>query len=287
MKKRVAILAFVVLLLFASASSGEPADGYREDYFLQRLEEKYPFNSLIQRTVKSNLAHLSMDQLDITVTKMSADCIETITEVVVTLNDETAELKAWWEYWNYPADSLPAADDHTIYYVSVGEMVTEAYDDYSFDHGLCYIMFAWREFQPELQTEGTIRLDVPVLVCIVTPQGREEKQEIISLEYELPPLYRQYKYDVSREPLVDEIKITSLEIDQTYLQVVDHFSYEPASDEYFAKLYYGKPRLSPPDEFYVYIYRKNEGLVKAIEFELYGDRYEPVRYWVPVPFDFL
>ena len=254
--------------------------GYREDYFLQRLEEKYPLDALIPRTIKSDLAHLSMDQLDIAVTKMSADCKDTITEVVVTLNDETTELKAWWEPWNHPADSLPASDDHTIYYVSVGEDVTEAYDDYSFDHGLCYIMYAHRDFQ----TEGTIHLAVPLLVCIVTPQGREEMQETINLEYELPPLFRQYQYDVSQEPLVDEITITSLEIDQTYLQVVDNFSYERSSDEYIASLYYGKPRISPPDACYVYIYRRPETLIKVIEFEVREGRYKPTRYWIPIPF---
>jgi len=276
MKKRVTVIAFVFLFLFASASFGEQIVNYREDYFLQRLEEKYPLDALISYSIKNDLEYLSMDQLDIAVTKMSADCKTTITEVVIKLNDETAELKEWWERWNHPADSLPAAEDHTIYYVNVGESVTEAYDTYSFDHGLCYILFGYRPFQPE----GTVNLALDVNLCIVTPQGRVEKQEIINLEYELPPLFRQYKYDVSREPIVDEIKITSLEIDQSYLQVVDNFIYEPASNEYFAALHYRRPRISPPNECYVYIYRRPEMLIKVIEFELHEDRYEPVRCWV-------
>ena len=276
MKKCVTVIAFVFLFLFASASFGEQIVNYREDYFLQRLEEKYPLDALISYSIKNDLEYLSMDQLDIAVTKMSADCKTTITEVVIKLNDETAELKEWWESWNHPADSLPAAEDHTIYYVNVGESVTEAYDTYSFDHGLCYILFGYRPFQPE----GTVNLALDVNLCIVTPQGRVEKQEIINLEYELPPLFRQYKYDVSREPIVDEIKITSLEIDQSYLQVVDNFIYEPASNEYFAALHYRRPRISPPNECYVYIYRRPEMLIKVIEFELHEDRYEPVRCWV-------
>lgn len=272
------IIAFVIFLSFASTCSAEQMDGYQEDYFLQLLEEKYPLDALIPRTIKSDLTHLSMDQLDIAVTKMSADCKDTITEVVVKLNDETAELKEWWGPRNALADSLPAAEDHTIYYVSVGESVTEAYDNYSFDHGLCYILWGYRQFQPE----GTISLDLDVHLCIVTPQGREEKQAVINLEYELPPLFRQYKYDVSREPIINEIKITSLEIDQSYLQVMDDFSYEPVSDEYFAVLYYGKPRISPPNVCYVYIYSRPETLIKVIEFELREGRYEPVHCWVPV-----
>lgn len=280
MKKRILAL-LVLLLLLASTCSAEQMDGYQEDYFLQQLKEEYPLEGLIRLTIKTDLAHLSIDQLDIAVTKMSADCKDTITEVVVTLMDETAELKEWWEYWDEPADSLPAAEDHTIYYVSVGEDVTEAYDDYSFDHGLCYIMYAYRDIQTEFQTEGMIHLDVPVRVCIVTPQGREEKQAIINLEYELTPLFKQYKYDVSQEPIVDEITITSLEIVQTYLQVVDHFTYEPVSDEYFAALHYDKlPSL--PFECSVYIYRRPKELIKVIEFEMREGRYEPTRYWIPI-----
>ena len=78
MKKRVTIMAFVILLLFASASFGEQMNGYREDYFLQRLEEISPLDALLPRSIKSDLAHLSVDQLDIAVTKMSADCETTI-----------------------------------------------------------------------------------------------------------------------------------------------------------------------------------------------------------------
>lgn len=280
--KRSILILLAVFLLFASACSAEQMDGYQEDYFLQQLKEEYPLEGLIRQTIKTDLAHLSINQLDIAVTKMSADCKDTITEVVVTLMDETAELKAWWEYWDEPADSLPAAEDHTIYYVNVGEDVTEAYDDYSFDHGLCYIMYAYRDIQTEFQTEGTIHLDVPVRVCIVTPQGREEKQEVINLEYELTPLFKQYKYDVSQEPIVDEIKITSLEIDQTYLQVVHHFTYEPASSEYYASLHYDKlPSL--PFECQVYVYRRKNELIKVIEFKLREGRYEPTRCWIPIP----
>lgn len=278
MKKRVTIMVFVILHLFVSASFCEQMNGYREDYFLQRLEETFPLDALLSRSIKSDLAHLSVDRLDIAVTKMSADCETTITEVVVTLTDETAELKEWWESWNYPADSLPAAEDHAVYYVSVGESVTEAYDSYSFDCGLCYILQGYRQFQPE----STVHLTLDVHYCIVTPQGWEEKQTEIDLEYELPPLFRQYQYDVSREPIIDEIKITSLEIGQSYLQVVDNFSYEPASDEYFAALHYGKPRISPPDTCCVYIYRRPETLIKVIEFELREGCYEPVRCWVPM-----
>ena len=199
MKKRVTIMAFVIPLLFASASFGEQMNGYREDYFLQRLEEISPLDALLPRSIKSDLAHLSVDQLDIAVTKMSADCETTITEVVVTLTDETVELKEWWESWNDPADSLPAVENHAVYYVSVGESVTEAFDCYSFDRGLCYILYGYHQFQPE----GTVHLTLDVHYCIVTPQGREEKQTAIDLEYELPPLFRQYQYDVSREPIID------------------------------------------------------------------------------------
>lgn len=281
MKKRITIMACVFLLLFASACSGEQIDGCQEDTFLRRLEDHYPLDALILRSIKTDLAHLSMDQLDIAVTKVSADMIDTITEVVVTLKDDTAELKEWWEPWNDPAASLPAAEDHTLYYVNIDYASSgTAYDFYPVDKGMCYLIYTQHQFQ----TEGTLSFALLVNLCIVTPQGREEKQERIDLQYELPPLFRQYKYEVSQEPLVDEIKITSLEIDQSYLQVADDFSYEPASDEYFAALHYGKPRISPPDVCYVYIYCRPETLIKVIEFELHGDHYEPLRYWVPFAF---
>lgn len=92
MKKRILAL-LVLLLLLTSTCSAEQMDGYQEDYFLQQLKEEYPLEGLILQTIKTDLAHLSIDQLDIAVTKMSADCKSTITEVVVTLRDETAELK--------------------------------------------------------------------------------------------------------------------------------------------------------------------------------------------------
>ncbi len=281
MKNRFSIIAFVILLLFTSTCFGEQIDGYKEDFFLKCLEEHYPLDALIPRSIENDLAYLSMDQLAIAVTKMSADMIDTITEVVVTLKDDSAELKEWWEPWNDPAATLPVSEDHTIYYFHIDyESSGDAYNFYSFDNGLCYMIYARHQFQ----TEGTISFALFVNICIVTPQGREEKQEKIDLQYELPALFRQYKYDVSQEPLVDEIKITSLEIDQSYLQVADNFSYEPVSEAYFASLHYGRPRISPPDECFVYIYRRNEDLIKVIEFELHGNRYEPVRCWVPSTF---
>jgi hypothetical protein len=93
MKNRFSIIAFVILLLFTSTCFGEQIDGYKEDFFLKCLEEHYPLDALIPRSIKNDLAYLSMDQLDIAVTKMSADMIDTITEVVFTLKDDSAELK--------------------------------------------------------------------------------------------------------------------------------------------------------------------------------------------------
>ena len=283
----------IVILCVLFAPCKAETVPYQETRFLNKLKKHFSAaahideGAKLEQTIQNDVFYERFDDLEVRVAHISADVDCLIAEVVVSCDTEDVILKTWEDPVHDTIDNLNNAGDQTIYYINADFLTScEAWDDEPFDHGISLIISQIRPFQ----LEGRISEEIIVRVGSVRPRGenREMKVYRIPVSYDLMEPLAAFAYDTASEPITEEIVIRTLQIIQTRLQVVQIFQYETVSDEYYAKLEYGKPTMFPPEEFELRVYNKKDELVKIIEFKLEGSyfegKYVPIRYWKPFNF---
>ena len=292
MKKAISLIVIICTLVALCTAETLP---YQESRFLDSLRNHFKAatyiseGAMLEQTIKNNVFYERFEDLEIRVAHLSADMNCMIAEVVITCDKENTKLQVWEDPIHDTINSLKNTSDQTVYYINADYVTScEARSYDTFDNGISFIL--WQ--QRPIQLEGSISAEIIVRVGIISPKGknREVKEYHLPVSYDLMEPVAVFTYDTQSEPITEEITITSLQIIQTRLQVVEVFQYEKTSDEYYAKLEYGKPRIGPPEEFELRIYKKKKNeLVKIIEFKhegsFYDGRYVPVRYWTPHSFE--
>lgn len=278
MKRITGLLLLILLGSFVCAGSAEESF-YRKDYFEETVHEHRRAARGISSNIEENISDAGWGCLDFQVTKAIADEKETIVEIVAILNDPDSEIRIWRDGPSLSrVTDLEIDEQHTIYYINANYAEScDAMDYYGFDRGVCFILYG---SSLDIQ-DGVISKEIVISIGIVNKDGKRVEEVILPIHYRLRPFYDYCSYDLSSEPLTEEIRITKLELVMTILRQYDVFKYEPVSKDYRAELDYDKPRISiPEDPIPLKIYEKGQ-LIKVIEFIRENDQLIPWRYWTP------
>ncbi len=288
MKRTICILMSLVLSSVLFVTNPAEAAAYQKNFFTETIKSVYKsagylknIGSTIDEMTVSNLYNETIDGFEVQVTHMIADVTATITEIVIRTKDIKTEFKDMNAESEFQLTTLKGSANHTVCYVTADyEQSCNAYDAYTFDGGICYVLFSSHPFQLEGPVTETFKLNIG----IVKRNSRKEIAHTFSVSYPKNLYVFQLNYEHAYEPVAEEISIESLKIVQTVLQVTDYFLYQKKTDDYKAYLECGNPALpsaAPPDLIKINIYCKNE-LVKIIELERDKMSYIPVRYWIPI-----
>ena len=278
MSKIIRIMLLICFGLIVVAGNAEESS-YQEDYFETQIRQHCRAGMGISSGIIENISNSTWGCMDFQITKAIADEKEFMVEIVVRLNDPDSEIRYWEEGPRWmPVTELEENDQHTIYYINADYSEScNAWDGYEFNEGVCFILFG-----STLDTkDGITSKEIVVTVGIVNKDSRQIEEIVLPVTYQLRPLYDYCSYDLSKEPITDEICITKLEFAMTILREYDVFQYEPVSKDYHAELDYDKPRISiPEDPIQLKIYEKGK-LIKIIEFVRDNEKLIPWRYWTP------
>lgn len=288
MKRTICIFMSIVFSSFLFVTNPAKASAYQKNYFSETIKSAYKsadymknMGYTIEEMTISDLYNETIDGFEVQVTHMIADVTTTITEIVIRTKDKKTEFKDMNAEREFQLATLKGSANHTVCYVTADyEQSSDAYDAYTFDGGICYVLFTSHPFQ----LEGPVMETIKLKIGMVKRNSRKEITHSFSVSYPEKLYIFQMDYDPAYEPVAEEISIELLQIVQTVLQVADCFQYQKHTDDCKAYLEYGDPALPsavPPDSIKINIYNKNE-LVKIIELEREKKSYIPVRYWIPI-----